>query len=139
VKTESDKVGSEEYVFRRILNRDQEIDFSLSRPVQGLAFNPTNSDIDGLSLFRELFATAGKVAREGRNPLGYFVARIPVSEIIHLGLSVRPDPREGFLPGHSLIPELTCLIDKRTKRDLRNRLAQLVNRNVGERIVYRPL
>ncbi|RLA52192.1 MAG: hypothetical protein DRR42_08200 [Gammaproteobacteria bacterium] len=136
--SEDDNILPAELLLRRILNRGEEIDFTLPRPVQGLAFSPNIHDSDGLSLFREKFSSPEDVARSGRNPRGYYVAQIPASEILDLGVTLVPDPQTDTLPGHSLIPELTYSSSKQYKRELRNKLAQLVNKDPKNRIVFHP-
>ena len=74
-------------------------------PVQRVAFAPNQKDTDGISVFRELFITPERIASAGRSSAGYYVARLAVCELLKLGLTVVPDPRENQPPGHALVPE----------------------------------
>ena len=138
--TESDPVQPDEYVFRRILNQHDIIDRGSRHPVQRIAFRPTGKDVDGISVFREIFTTAEKVAHSGRSVKGYYVARISVSEIQELGFTVIPDPKPlgETLPGHSLVPELTWNTPRRDSITSQLKLADLVNKDVLATIVYNP-
>lgn len=106
MSNENDPVLPEEYLFRRILNRKDYIDTSLPfLSIQPLALKPTSSDIDGLSFYREKFIGPEAVAKAGRNPTGYRVARLKAQDILNLGLTIIPRP--STIPGHCIVPELT--------------------------------
>jgi len=135
---ENAEIDPSEFLLRRVLNRDSDIDLNLARPVSGNAFNPNQHDTDGLSLFRKQFVSPEEVAASGRNPLGYYVVQVQAAEILELGVTLEPDPQPDTLPGHTLIPELTHNTQKQTKRDLRGKLAQLVNQDPESRIILRP-
>lgn len=141
--TEHDNVLPDEYVLRRVLIQADCINLDLRKPVQETAFRPTNQDVNGISVYRELFTTPEAVAREGRSPKGYYVLRIPVNEILALGLTVVENPDENQLPGHCLIPEVN--VKKRGNRDakrelkvLQQSLADLINKDYTNRIVCFP-
>lgn len=96
--TQHDSIQPSEYVLRRVLNQTSVIDTDLAQPVQRIAFRPTDEDLDGISVFRALFTTAEEVAA-GKSAHGYYVVRIPVNEILALGLTVVPDPQVDTLEG----------------------------------------
>jgi len=78
---------------------------------------------------------AAEVAADGRTPGSYFVARLAVSALKDLNLTVIPTP--GDLPGHAVILELNralYLRDKQRSKKLQFQLAQLAS----QAIVYRP-
>lgn len=105
--------------------------------MQALGFRPTDKDTDGISVFRALFVSPDRVASSGKNPKGYYVARLRVSDIIALGLTVIPNPKDEQLPGHALIPELSTVAYAKNKENakfLLYRLAILA----GNEIVFAP-
>lgn len=139
--SESDPVDPDEIVLRRVLNHSDRIDINLPRPVQRIAFRPTDDDVAGISLFRSRFTTPQEVADSGTNPKGYYVVALPVREFLNLGLTVVPDPRAGQPGGHSLVPELNSLYvpnNKGRSKILQVKLAQLVNQDIDGRLVYVP-
>ena len=141
VVTENDAVQDDELVLRRVLNQADIIDLSLPKPVQRIAFRPTDQDDTGISIFRSLFATPDEVANRGTNPKGYYIVELPVNELMAIGLEVVPDPRDDQPKGHSLIPKLNCLhdvFDKKQSKILQLKLAQIVNKNIISRLVYSP-
>ncbi len=82
---ESDPVGPHELLLRRILNRQPDyIDMSLPMPVMRLAFRPTDTDVNGLSLFRSLFSTPRDIVQSGHNPAGYYVSELPHDGIVKI-------------------------------------------------------
>jgi hypothetical protein len=136
-KTQYDPITPDEYVLRRILNKFDRYDPSLAIPVQRYAFAPNEKDRDGLSVFRELFVTPEGVARTGPNSAGYYVARLAVSELLKLGLTVVPDPLEDAPPGHAMVPELSFAAvrnAKTTSKEIQFQLAMLAS----TAIVYEP-
>ncbi len=136
--TQHDTLSEDEYVLRRILNQDNIIDLNLSHPIQRIAFRPTDKDTDGISVFRELFATPEEVAFTGNNPSGYHVIRLPYREILGLGFSIIPNPDISQPNGHSLIPDLHCDLQKSISRALQQSLATLANKNFSDYLVYSP-
>ena len=79
----------------------------------------------------------GAGSHAGRNPAGYYVARLAVSKLLELGLSVVPDPRADEPPGHALIPEMSHAAAKNSKtksREVQLQLAKLAS----SAIVYTP-
>ena len=105
-------VGAEEQVLRKISVRSGQCD-QANGVVEPDAFNPTEQDVDGLSVDREWTterptfrkppeAATGDPVHQHQ---GYYVARLPVRSIHELGLTVVPNARPGN-PSHALIPEL---------------------------------
>ena len=133
--SENDDIADNEHVLRRILNDTAYINLALPQPLQRQSFRPTEWDVKGISVFRELFVTPEVVATSGRNSKGYYVIRRSVQELQSIGIDIVPDPGDMHLPGHCYVPQIT-LSDPR--KDLQGSLARLVNLNIEERIVYRP-
>ena len=132
---QQDPVSPNEYVLRRILS--DYCDPLLREPIQSQGFRPTKNDTDGISVFRALFVTPDRVASSGKNPKGYYVTRLRVSDILALGLTVIPNPKNEQLSGHALIPELSIgayTKDKEVSKLLLYRLAILA----GNEIVFAP-
>ena len=135
MRDQRDPVSDDEYVLRRILS--DYYDPSLRDPVHSQGFYPTKNDTNGISVFRDLFVTPDLVANSGKNPKGYYVARLRVSEIRALGLTVIPDPKDDQLPGHALIPKLCIIEYAKNKNDIKflmHKLATLA----GNEIVFEP-
>ena len=131
---QNDPVTEEELVLRRIPNLSNFIDFNLAIPISRCAFQPSKNDIDGLSVFRELFITASELAASGQNPAGYYVARIKVVDVNILNLSVIPDPQEDQPLGHALIPELNTNFNKKNKRrakEIQHYLSQIASLDIA--------
>lgn len=135
---QADPVSLNECVLRRIPADGNRFNPSLPEPVQRLAFEPTGKDIDGISVFRELFVSAQQVADAGsRGAIGNYVVRLRVADIVALGLTVIPNPRDDQLPGHALVPELrlgAMKADKKTSKEYQRALAKLA----GSDIAYSP-
>ena len=131
--TEHDPVARAEFVLRRI--HPNHIDAQLNPAVQRVAFQPSPKDTDGLSVYRELFVTPQRVAMAGRQGVQYHIARLGVSDLLRIGVSVKPSPRTDELPGHAIIPELTVQNAKHPQsKELQRELAVLASRT----IVYPP-
>lgn len=111
-------IQPEEMILRRVPKHRMSLD---QRTVQPDAFAPkmpdkkNTGDTDGLSVYREAFHSAEDVGRtlrsRGSEPM--WVARLRASDITALGLTLLPDPKDGFAhpkglpqPGHALIPEI---------------------------------
>ena len=122
-----------EYVLRRI-HKDH-VDITLRIPFRPAAFKPTESDQDGLSVYRERFVSAAEVAAGGRTPGAYYVVRLAVQDLHRLHLSVVPAP--GPLPGHAVIPQLNRAFyasDKQRSKNLQLELCRVAS----QAIVHRP-
>lgn len=97
------------------------------------SFRPNkNRDLDGMSFFREDFATPRQVARACKHPNGARVARLSVAALQRMGLTVTADANAAELPGHALIPEMNfaaakAKTTKRTIADLEQKLAVLAS------------
>jgi len=133
VADQQDSVSPDEYVLRRIPKDKSRYDPSLNEPVQRIAFEPSKWDVDGISVFREFFVSAAALAEAGTNNNGYCVARLSVSTLIALGLTIVPDPRNDQPPGHAVIPELSISKMKQNKtkcKEIQRELAKLASRNI---------
>ncbi len=124
-----------ERLLRRIPNAPGYIDEFLIDPISRQAFSPRRDESEGISLYRERFTSAAQLAATGKNGNCY-VARLVVSDVVALGLTVIPDVQDG-LPGHVLIPELNSVLQTKEKarcKDLQEELSRLGGRD----IVHRP-
>jgi hypothetical protein len=118
-----------ENVLRRV-HKDH-FDGTLRIPFRPAAFKPTESDQDGLSVYRERFVSPSEVASSGRIPGAYYVVRLAVQDLQRLNLSVVPTP--GPLIGHAVIPELNRAFYQREKqrsKDLQLELCRLASRAI---------
>ncbi len=124
---QNDPVSPEEFILRRVPANQDFIDESLLLRVQRVAFEPKKKhDINGLSVYRERFVSAERVAAAGRSPAGYYVVRLQAKDYLDLGLTLHPDPKPDELPGHTLIPRLNADSMKNHKnesKDLQKKLA----------------
>ena len=137
---EHDPVSPDEYVLRRVptcwFNKS-----ALIEPVQRVAFAPNlERDVEGISVFREIFVTPNEVARYGPKGLnGYYVVRFLAADIFALGLSIIPDPQEDQPQGHTVIPGLNSASmsggNKQRAKELQYELAKLGSRNIA----YSPI
>jgi hypothetical protein len=130
---EAAPVDADEFVLRRI--HKSYFDSRLPLPIQPVAFKPTESDVDGLSVFRERFVSPAEVAAAGRTPGAYHVARLAVRDLQALRLTVVPSP--GELPGHAVLAELNRAFyeqDRAGAKLLQAALAKLASQG----IVHQP-
>ncbi len=132
---QTDPLSPDEILLRRIL---------YSQRVEGIfkegAFDPSSSDTDGISLFREYFIDAKSVAEAGKNPSGYYVVRLKYCDLSPLvnessneefQLTIDPTPNDD-LPGHVVIREVKRNLagDAKGKmRKIKLALAQLANKS----------
>lgn len=135
---QEDDIQDNEFILRRIPNSVGYIISDDTEPVNRISFKPTDQDGDGISLYRELFASAKSVAEAGNNKNGYYVVRMTAQSIRELGLEIVPNPICGELPGHSLIPDLNCNMNKNESKALQLKLADLVNEDFQNSIVFTP-
>ena len=132
-------VDSTEYVYRRI--HTKHFDKRLAMPVFDIAFRPTDSDEDGISLVRVSSTSSPTDALVDVDPekIGnYHVAKLPVSLFHELGLTVMSSETEKS-PGHAHSPELNAAAynSKSTKRILKDKMIELA-KVAGQNIVYSP-
>lgn len=127
---QSDPVTADEVVFRRVAGNPSQYNPALEIPVTPGAFNPSDQDVDGLSVFRALFTTPEEISSSGRKPNSYYVVRLLVGDIHALGLNVVADPREDQPPGHALIRELNKYTKRTRLKELRLALAKLASKSV---------
>jgi hypothetical protein len=134
---ERQPVDDGEHVLRRI--HRQYYREGLPLPINRGAFNPTEHDTTGLTVFRERFATPAETlssvpeAKRG----DYYVARLAVRELRARGLSVVPEPDPDGPPGHVVVPELSYpayQADKKRLKEVQLELARLASADV----VHRP-
>ena len=99
-------VDDREFVYRRIHPRFY--DPALAVPVLLEAFRPNRNDTTGLSVFRASFARPQDcLPPDPAKAVGYLVARLAVSDLRNLGLSIQPEPILSGPTGHAVIPELS--------------------------------
>ncbi len=128
---ESQGLADEEFVLRRI--HKNHVDPGPPVIVGFTAFRPTPEDTAGLSVYREKMVAPAIVAAGGRKPGEYYIARLQVSSLRQLGLTVIPDEQAAGPAGHALIPELSlgaCRQEKAKLREIQVRLAELASQNI---------
>ena len=132
-KDERSPVLPDEFVLRRIHKNN--FDPSLSPSVKRPAFEPNRKDDDGLSVHRELFISAEKLAWCGRDPGSYYIVRLSVKELAsdQYGVVVIACSDMDQPPGHSVIPSLSAKDAKKTK-PLQKKLANMAD----GLIIYKP-
>lgn len=74
-------------------------------------FRPGNNDIDGLSLFREIYHTPQEIVDKARGPR-YYVAYLRAGDLRQKGMVVDAQPTAEFA-GHCVISNLNAA-NKRT-------------------------
>ncbi len=117
----------------------------LPLPVQLEAFRPTDKDQDGLSVFLAEQATPEQalavVPQSKRH--NYYIARILVSDLTRLGLSIHPSPISEA-PGHHVIPEINSTDYNRNSdsrvagKILQRELARLAGQNIVHSATNQP-
>ena len=131
-----DDIALEEFLLRRIARQPGQYEPALDPCLTRGAFTPNKQDHDGLSFFREAFLSGSTLAHGASKPAShYVVARLRVSDVLSLGLSVISTPDPGGVPGHVVIPELslTRYLDPRWKPGIKEAalsLAKLASRDV---------
>ena len=131
------QVGAGEWILRRI--HKNHFKPSKPTPVERVAFQPSDEDVDGLSVFRAAFVSPGQIVADSRGGNSYYVARLAVRELGRFTppLTVAPDPDPDQPPGHAVIPELNAIrlkTEKYPSKELQRDLAKLAAKN----IVFRP-
>jgi len=115
------RIGDDEILFRRIPVSTDWYDGKVSPN----AFNPTKSDIDGISVYRKTFLSAPDLAGKGRNVKGYYVVALRAIDLKQSVIRVIPNPLPDD-PDHALIPDLTYSNkDSDRSKMLKIRLAEL--------------
>jgi hypothetical protein len=134
---EREPAEESEFVYRRIAGAY--CDAALPVPIQREAFRPNSNDTSGLSVFRARFAQPNDALANVAPAKAKvcYVARLPVTALRKLGLSVVPDPVAGGPPGHALIPELNWTAYKAEKLRWKSVLEELA-RLASADIVLRP-
>jgi hypothetical protein len=135
MKTEHVPLSDDEFVLRLVWGDYYKLGLPL--PVQPAAFQPRDSEVEGISVFREACLQSPEdalrvIATEKRDR--YRLARLRVADLTKLGLSVQPDPIET-VPGHAVIPELNAVAyrsDRLASKLLQTSLAELASRGVIE-------
>ncbi len=136
MKAEHEPLTGDEFVLRLVWGDYYKAGLPL--PIQPAAFQPRDSEVGGISVFREACLRAPEdtlrvIAPEKRSR--YLLARLSVADLAKLGLSVRPDPIEA-VPGHAVIPELNAVAhqaDRLSSKLLQKRLADLASRGIVRR------
>jgi hypothetical protein len=97
---ESDPVDDNEFVYRRIHPRFYDPALRVSVLLE--AFRPNRNDATGLSVVRAQFAQPQDcLPPDPAKSAGYLVARLVVSDLQSLGLTIEPEPIPGGPPGHA--------------------------------------
>jgi hypothetical protein len=133
MEDEHQPVEESEFVYRRIPEKYYDPDVPV--PIPALAFRPNQRDTTGISVFRARFLTPAQTLAgvEASKRNSYYVARLAVSDLKRLGLTVLPEPDPHEPAGHSVIPELSWKAyqaDKQRLRDVQLELAILASRGI---------
>ena len=133
MKDEDEPVTHDEVVLRLIWGqffRDGTIP-----KISPKAFLPKSGEADGISVFRVVcladpLDVMRVIAEEKREKYG--IARLAVSELSAMGLTVSPARIES-IPGHAVVPELNIVavdVDKEQCEDWLEALAEIAARDV---------
>lgn len=125
-RDERSPIDPEEFILRKV--HKKHYDPKLKTPILRLGFTPNKSDKDGLSVSRELFITARRLAWTGKQAGEYYVARLKARQLMQeYGFTFRPDV-DDEAPGHAVIPELRfsdARAEMRKLEPVAKRLAEL--------------
>jgi len=83
-----------------------------------------------MGVYRGRFVAAETVARSGRRPGEYNVARLSVAALQGLGLNVTSAPVPGEIAGHAVIAELNTSTEPTRSKELQRELAKLASMSV---------
>ena len=136
MKDESEPITHDEMLVRLVWEAHYKCE--LDDPVRQAAFDPKESETDGISVFRAACLNKPEdalavMAEEKRDR--YAIVLIPVSELSSVGLTVETAKIEG-VPGHAVLPELNSLNFKQDKphwREVEKKLAMLASQNIVKR------
>ena len=103
-RTECDPIDPKEWLLRR--TPSDYYNSSSDVPFTRVAFRPHRYDVDGISLFREMFVSPKDISATGRSA-PYTVARIRALSINDAELKINATPDSRQPPGHSSIPKLS--------------------------------
>jgi hypothetical protein len=138
-KDELSPISDDEFMLRQIHKNHYHA--GKNKPVQTNHFQPHEDDDDGLSVYRERFISVDELARAGRKPGEYYIARFRASELKLPGNNLTLDPKPNKDPsqprGHSVIPQLSISAykaDEKKGKQICFELAKLA----GQRIVLVP-
>jgi hypothetical protein len=138
---EGSEVSPDETLLRAIPNTPDFYDNKMGEwQVDPYAFKPNkNRDTDGMSFYREDFATPQKVAEDCGHRAGARVARITVKQLADLGLTeIIPDPHKEkdrpaghvYVPGMRFIEKKDLSAEARREREGKTvRLAEHATKN----------
>ncbi len=133
MNSEDEPIAKEEYILRLIW-KDFFID-GVPPKISERAFRPRPDETDGISVFRESCLSdpneiLNVIAEAKREK--YAIVRLPVYELLAMGLSVRSSKIES-LAGHAVVPELNIVAlhsDMKQTQKLQNALAEIAKNNV---------
>jgi len=133
MNAEDEPIAKDEFVLRLIW-RDFFID-GVPPKISERAFRPRPDETNGISVFRESCLSdpsevLNVIAETKREKYG--IVRLPVSELLAMGLSVESSKIES-LSGHAVVPELNIValhIDAKQSQKLQNALAEIAKNNV---------
>ena len=134
---EHSPVTDSEFVYRRIHRSYYQAGLPIA--LHPAAFRPNQNDTSGISVFRAAFLQAADTLTsiEASKRDQYYVARLAVTELRRVGLTVAPDPDPNGPPGHAVIPELNWQAyraDKQRLKQIQLELAKLAS----AAIVHQP-
>jgi len=145
-KDQTDPISPDEYLLRRVpfIEGNDLIDPDLQIPIQATAFQPSSKDMDGLSVFRELFVTPEQIAdlhREVSNGKECYVVRVRAADLLgpDIGVDLVPNVIEA-LPGHVLIPQIyKGNLSKEEKRKRKDLQLAIVRKLTMADVVHSPV
>jgi len=120
----NEPIDRNELVYRRVCENTNFFKPGRAPPLSSRAFSPTTHDSDGISLIRAAYSNPEDAASGGYQGRSYYVIELRVSDVLSLGLTIRPDPLADEM-GHAVIPEIN-IREMRTEKvatalnDLRN-------------------
>lgn len=103
----NESIANDEFIFRRVPARVDFYDPTSDRPVQWITFKPNPRDSSGISVWRGKHLSPEEAVRAHARPgKAYYLIRLTVRDLRHLGAEIAATPDEGGT-GHASIANLS--------------------------------
>lgn len=101
-----DRIADDEIVYRRVLARSDYCIPDSDRPIQWIAYKPSERDSSGISVWRAKYVQPDQAIRTAKSGRSYYLIALKVRDLRQLGAKVVASPEEGGF-GHATITSLS--------------------------------